>query len=64
MRKIQICCCLGNIADHGLILGDITELPSDVVPSGNVIDQQPLASQIVDAGTIVSVTISSGVSTN
>lgn len=52
---------LDRIIDvHGLILGNITELPSDAIPCGQVIGQQPLANELVERGTIVSVTISTG----
>ncbi|MCZ6753892.1 MAG: M36 family metallopeptidase, partial [Gemmatimonadetes bacterium] len=44
----------------GLVVGNVTEAPSNTVPAGNVIGQNPLAGAAVIPGTMVDIVVSSG----
>jgi len=43
-----------------LVVGTITRQCSDTVPEGNVISQSPLPAQVVNKGTSVNITVSTG----
>jgi len=44
----------------GLILGEVTEEYSSITPAGQIIAQDPLASTVVDYGSVVSIVVSLG----
>jgi hypothetical protein len=52
-----------TLASEGLRLGNLHEAPSDTVPEGQMIEQSPEAGREVQTDTSVSITISSGPST-
>jgi beta-lactam-binding protein with PASTA domain len=49
-----------RLVESGLTLGDVGEAPSDSVPAGTVIEQDPQAGTSVKRETPVSITLSSG----
>ena len=50
----------GALTDAGLKLGDRTDAPSDTVPAGGVIEQDPAAGATAEEGTAVDVVVSTG----
>ncbi len=51
---------INTLADKQLELGDRSELPSDTVPEEQIMEQSPEAGAEVEAGSLVSVIVSSG----
>ena len=49
-----------ELSEAGLQLGDVNEVPSDVVPEGEIVEQDPRAGTDVDPGTSVDLVVSSG----
>jgi eukaryotic-like serine/threonine-protein kinase len=50
----------GQLAEVGLELGTVTEAPSDTIPAGYVSVQDPTEGTLVEPGTAVDITISTG----